>query len=119
MNTTGKIMEIETTEVDVQELREQGVPEEEIPEVGTKRRYIRARHIAPRREHKIKVELFLDGDVLDFLRERSDESYEKQINNELRKLMESEKENEIVEIQRKILNDNEFLRELKDKLKAA
>ncbi len=119
MNTIGKIMEIETTEAEIEELRKQGTPENEIPEAGTKRRYIRARHIAPRSQHKIKVEIHLDGDVLDFLRSRSDESYENQINGELRKLMESEKENEIVEIQQKILNDNDFLRELKDKLKAA
>lgn len=112
-------MEIETTEAEIEELRKQNVPENEIPEVGTKRRYIRARHIAPRSEHKIKVEIHLDGDILDFLRSRSDESYEKQINSELRKLMESERENEIIEMKRKILNDNEFLRELKDKLKAA
>ncbi|MGI9055393.1 MAG: hypothetical protein ACR2F2_06270 [Pyrinomonadaceae bacterium] len=119
MNTTGKIMEIETTEAEIKNLREQGTPENEIPEAGTKRRYIRAQHIAPRSEHKIKVEIHLDGDVLDFLRSRSGESYEKQINGELRKLMESERENEIIEMKRKILNDNDFLRELKDKLKAA
>jgi uncharacterized protein (DUF4415 family) len=119
MNTTGKIMEVETTETEIEELRRAGVPENEIPEAGTKRRYIRAQHIAPRREHRIKIEIYLDADVLDYLRARSDESYEKQINGELRKLMNSEKANEISEIQRRILNDQNFLRELKDKLKAA
>lgn len=119
MNTTGKIMEIETTEAEIEELRRQNVSENEIPEAGTKRKYIRVRHIAPRSEHKIRIEIHLDGDVLDFLRSRSGESYEKQINGELRKLMESERENEIVEVKRKILNDSDFLRELKDKLKAA
>ena len=89
MNMIGKIMEIETTEAEIEELRKQGTPENEIPEAGTKRRYIRARHIAPRSQHKIKVEIHLDGDILDFLRSRSDESYEKQINGELRKLMET------------------------------
>ncbi len=107
------------TEADVKELRKQGFTENEVPEVGTKRRYIRSRHIAKRSEQQIKVELYLNGDVLDFLKERSDESYETQINSVLRDLMKDEKPNEVVEIQRKILSDHEFLRELKDKLKAA
>lgn len=124
MNTTetssiGKIMEVETTEAEARELRNQGFTENEIPEVGTKRRYIRSRHIVKRSEQQIKVEIYLNGNILDFLNERSDESCETQINSVLRNLMKSEKPNEVVEIQRKILSDNEFLRELKDKLKAA
>lgn len=124
MNTTetnliGKIMEIETTEADVNDLRKEEFSESEIPEVGEKRSYIRARHIEKRSDQQIKVEMYLNGDVLDFLKERSDESYESQINAVLRDLMKNEKQNEVVEIQRKILNDSNFLRELKDKLKAA
>lgn len=115
-NSIGKIMEVETTEADGQEMRENGIPESEIPEIGSKRRYIRARHIANRSDQKIKVELFLEADILDFLKNRSDESYEKQINSELRKLM--EKEN-VFEIKSEILNDKDFLRQLRDKLKAA
>ena len=117
-NSIGKIMEYEVTEDDVRELREEGVPEEEIPAVGTIRRYIRSRHYAPRREHKIKQTFYLDGDVLDFLRERSDESLEIQINAELRKIMKSEarqKEN----LRQELLNDEKFLHELREKLKAA
>ncbi|MGI8669403.1 MAG: hypothetical protein ACR2J3_06065 [Aridibacter sp.] len=119
INSIGKIMEVETTENDVEELRENGVSEDEIPKAGTKRRYIRSPHITKRSDQQIKVEIYLNGDVLDFLKNRSDESLEKQINTELRKLMRNEKQNQVVDIQRKILNDNEFLRELKDKLKAA
>ncbi len=115
----GKILEVETTEKDVLEMRENGIPEEEIPEIGSKRRYIRARHITKRSDQKIKVEMFLDADILDFRKSRSDESYQTQINSELRKLIVKEKEKEVVEIKRKILNDNDFLRELKDKPKAA
>lgn len=119
INSIGKIMEVETTEADLRELRKEGFAENELPDVGTKRRYIRSRHIAKRSEQQIKVELYLNGDVLDFLKERSDESYETQINSVLRDLMKNEKPNEVVEIQREILNDDNFLRELKDKLKAA
>lgn len=118
-NSIGKILEVETTENDVEELRKSEVLEDQLPEVGTKRRYIRSRHITKRSDQQIKTEIYLNGDVLDFLKNRSDESLEKQINNELRKLMENEKQDQVVEIQRKILNDNQFLRELKDRLKAA
>lgn len=122
MNSIGKIMEIEVTEADVNELRAQGVPENDIPAVGSKRRYVRARHISKRSEQKIKTDIYLDGDILDFLRERSKESYEAQINAELRKIMEAERlseQNETTELQRKLLNDQKFLRELKEKLRAA
>lgn len=121
MNVSEKnmtVFEREVTEDDVRELREEGVPEEEIPTVGAIRRYIRSRHYAPRCEHKIKKTFYLDGDILDFLRERSDESLEIQINAELRKIMESEakkKEN----LRQELLNDKKFLHELREKLKAA
>ncbi len=118
-NSIGKIMEIETTQADVEESRKNGVPEQEIFAVGTKRRYKRSPHITKRSDQQIKMEIYLDGDILDFLKKRSDDSLEKQINAELRKLLENEIQNPIVEIQHKILSDNKFLRELKDKLKAA
>jgi hypothetical protein len=117
-DSTEKVFEYKITESDVEELRAEGVPEEEIPAVGTTRRYIRARHIAPRREHEIKISIYLNGEILDFLRKRSDESLEKQINAELRKIMENEtkkKEN----LREELLNDENFLRELREKLKAA
>lgn len=112
-------MELKTTEKEVEELRQSGIPENKIPEVGTNRRYIRSQHITKRSDQQIKIEIYLNGDVLDFLENRSDDSLEKQINQELKNLMDNEKKNHVVEIQHKILNDNKFLRELKDKLKAA
>lgn len=96
-NSIGKIMEVKTTEADVRELRKEGFSEEEIPEVGAKRRYIRSRRVEKRSEQQIKVEIYLNGDVLDFLNGRSDESYETQINSLLRDLMKSEKPTEVVE----------------------
>ena len=113
-----KIFEYTVTEDDVEELRAEGVPEEEIPAVGTIRKYVRSTHYAPRREQEIKIEIYLNGEIIDFLRHRSDESLEKQINAELRKVMENEtkqKEN----LRQELLNDENFLRELREKLKAA
>ncbi len=48
------------------------------------------------RRDRLKVEMYLNGDVLDFLNECSDEFYETQINSELRGLIKSEKQNEVV-----------------------
>lgn len=117
-DSIGKIMEYEVTADDVRELQEEGVPEEEIPAVGTIRRYIRARHIAPRREHQIKQSFYLDGDILDFLQERSDAALETQINSELRKIMESEQKQKD-NLRKELLNDKKFLHELREKLKVA
>jgi hypothetical protein len=117
-DSTENFFEYQVTEQDVEELRAEGVPEEDIPAVGTIRKYVRARHYAPRREHEIKISIYLNGEILDFLRQRSDETLEKQINAELRKVMENEtkqKEN----LRQELLNDESFLRELREKLKAA
>lgn len=121
MNTSEKdltVFDFEVTQEYVEELREQGVPEDELPKVGTIQHWRRSTHYAPRREHEIKISIYLNGEIIDFLRQRSDESLEKQINAELRKVMENEtkqKEN----LRQELLNDENFLRELREKLKAA
>ena len=121
MNVSEKNMtafEREVTEEYVAELRGQGIPEDELPTIGTIQHWRRTTHYAPRREHQIKQTFYLDGDILDFLGERSDESLEIQINAELRKIMESEakkKEN----LRQELLNDKKFLHELREKLKVA
>jgi uncharacterized protein (DUF4415 family) len=119
-NQTDKIIEYTVTESDIEKLREQNVSESEIPAVGTKRKFIKAQHISPRREHKINVSVYLEGDILDFLRQNSDDSIENQINFFLRKAMNNEnQQGQVVEISRQLLNSRDFLTELKEKLKAA
>jgi uncharacterized protein (DUF4415 family) len=119
-NQTDKIIEYSVTESDVEKLREQNVSESEIPAVGTKRKFIKAQHLSPRREHKINVSIYLEGDILDFLRQNSDDSIENQINFFLRKAMNNEnQQGQVVEISRQLLNSRDFLTELKEKLKAA
>lgn len=119
-NQTDKIIEYTVTESDIEKLREQNVSESEIPAVGTKRTFIKAQHISPRREHKINVSVYLEGDILDFLRQNSDDSIENQINFLLRKAMNGEnQQGQVVEISRQLLNSRDFLTELKEKLKAA
>jgi hypothetical protein len=112
------VFESEVTEEYVAELREQCVPEDELPKVGTIQRWRRSTHYAPRREHEIKISLYLNGEILDFLQSRSDEPLEKQINAELRKIMENEKRHK-ENLRQELLNDKEFLSELREKLKVA
>lgn len=121
MNTSEKdttVFEFEVTEEYVKELQEQGVPEDELPKVGTIQHWRRATRLAPRHQHKIKTTIYLDGDVLDFLGQRSEEPYETQINAELRNLMEFEKQQKN-RLRRELLNDEKFLEEISEKLKTA
>ena len=109
--------EVEITEKDIQELREQGVPENELPKIGIQK-WRRITRFAPREKHEIKISLFLNGEILDFLQNRSDESLEKQINDELRKIMKNEK-TQTEKLRQELLNDQKFINELNEKLKAA
>ncbi len=67
---------------------------------------------------KVKISLYLDGDILEYFRRAEPPHaapYQTQINNELRKIMENDsKEN--VSLENDILNNEEFLRALKEKL---
>lgn len=119
-NQPDKIIDYIVNETDVEKLREQNVSESEIPAVGTKRKFIKAQHISPRREHKINVSFYLDSDILDFLRQNSEDSLENQINKFLRKAINDENQNgQVIDISRQLLESKDFLRELKEKLKAA
>lgn len=90
-NSISKTMDVEYTEQDVREMREQGISEDELPHIGI-HKFQRSRFITKRNEQKIKVSLYLDADVLDFFKEAAEkadaESYETQINKELRQTME-------------------------------
>ena len=67
---------------------------------------------------KLKVSIYLDADILEYFRQRAEPPhaapYQTQINNELRKVMEGSQENGNLE--NDILNNEEFLRALKEKL---
>lgn len=68
---------------------------------------------------KVKITIYLDGDVVEYFRSRSDQPnaapYQTQINNELRKVMEGETSNELRSAD-DILNNTKFLKALKKKL---
>ena len=68
---------------------------------------------------KVKVSMYLDADILEYFRARADAPnaapYQTQINNELRRIMENDSR-EVQSIENDILNNEEFLRALKEKL---
>lgn len=88
MNTIDdRIIEIEVTAEHVAEMRAGGVPENEIPPVGTIKRYRPARHRMSR-----KVPVLLDSDIVDHFKRQADagdgELYQTQINDTLRQAIE-------------------------------
>jgi uncharacterized protein (DUF4415 family) len=123
MNATNKELVYTVTEEEYQEELAKGWDEDEILKPGnyTVRR---ARHITPRNEQKIKITAYIDGDILDFFKERAklpDASpYQTQINQVLRQYMmnETNKANdEVVTVS--MLENPAFLSALAEKLKAA
>lgn len=68
---------------------------------------------------KVKVSMYLDADILQYFRARAEAPnaapYQTQINNELRRIMENDSR-ELHSIANDILNNEEFLRALKEKL---
>jgi uncharacterized protein (DUF4415 family) len=68
---------------------------------------------------KVKVSMYLDADILKYFKNRAESPnaapYQTQINNELRRIMENDSR-EVQSIENDILNNEEFLRALKEKL---
>lgn len=97
----------------------QGFTEDEVMKPGTYkvRRSRWAEKI--RNAKKIKVSIYLDGDVVEHFRLRAEQPnaapYQTQINNELRKIVENGS-TETATVERDILNDKKFLKALKKKL---
>ena len=116
-----KTFEVKYTEADLEELRQEGYSETELPKPG-KHTFRRARHYTPRGEQKIKITMYLDADILDFFKERAKEPntspYQTQINNELRAVMKQlSSKDEVVTIS--MLENPAFISALAEKLKAA
>lgn len=121
MNATDKELTYTVTEDEYQEELAKGWDKDEILKPGTYK-VRRARHITPRKEQKIKITMYLDGDILDFFKERAKEPnaspYQTQINNELRAVMERKSlKDEVVTIS--MLENPAFIAALAEKLKAA
>ncbi|MBS1794923.1 MAG: BrnA antitoxin family protein [Acidobacteria bacterium] len=73
---------------------------------------------------KVKITINLDADILEYFKQRAAPPhaapYQTQINNELRRLMESDQaDRELSQTARELLRDDKFVAALKDRLKAA
>jgi uncharacterized protein (DUF4415 family) len=68
---------------------------------------------------KVKISMYLDADIVEYFRKRAElpdaAPYQTQINNELRRIMENDSR-DAASIENDILNNEEFLRALKEKL---
>ena len=84
-----------------------------------KHTFRRSRFINKRKDSKTKISLYIDSDILQYFRQRAESPnaapYQTQINNELRRIMENDAR-EVQSIEKDILNNEEFLRALKEKL---
>ena len=121
-NSTAKTINVEYTEKDVREMREQEVPEDELPSVGV-HKFRRSGFITDRRDQKIKISIYLDADILDFFKEiaaKPDAApYQTQINNELRAVMEKKQQTPDEFVSLSMLENPKFLSSLAEKLKNA
>lgn len=91
MNTTDKTekeLTFEITETDYEEGLEKGWTDDDMLKPGV---YKVRRATRFSQKPKEKVTVSLDDDIVDFFRQRASESYEEEINTELRKLIEQEK----------------------------
>ena len=71
------------------------------------------------KDSKVKIEIEIDADVLSYFRDAAGESnYKAEINSALRERMENASKTEIGRIRRELLDDDQFLKELKEKLAA-
>ncbi len=119
-NSTSKTINIEYTEQDIQEMREQGVSEDELPHTGV-HTFRRSGFAVKRSDQKIKISIYLDADVLDFFKEQVAKSnsapYETQINNELRAAMERKQRAQGEVVTLTMLENPEFLSTLAERFK--
>lgn len=121
-NSTSKTIDVEYTEQDVQDMREQGIPEDELPRVGV-HKFGRSKFITERSDQKIKVSIYPDADILDFFKELAAKPnaapYQTQINNELRAVTEKKQLTSDEVITLTMLENPQFLSSLAEKLKNA
>lgn len=116
---------LETTQEEYDEMKARGIDEDAIPSVGKHIFRRRNRKINPR-ETKIKMTMFIDGDILQHFKKRAETSnsapYQTQINQELRAIMERDLTNEqekLDEVAEKLVNNPIFLNAISERLKAA
>ncbi len=121
MSKTDKLPDYVVTEEDYKADLASGLSDDEVMKPGTYkvRRSPWAEKI--KKAGKVKITIYLDGEIVEYFKSRSEQPnaapYQTQINNELRKVIESGARNE-TRVDRDILKDIKFLKALKKKLEA-
>ena len=92
MNKTGeRVIEVEVTQEDLEQMKAEGFSDEDLPEIDVKR-YRPARHIL---KDKGKITLLIDSEVLEHFEKRAEKENappcQIQINEELRRIMERDR----------------------------
>ncbi len=119
MNKTDSLPDYVVTEEDYKADLASGLSEDEVLKPGTYK--VRRSPWAEKLKNagKVKITIYLDNDVVEYFRVRAEQPnaapYQTQINNELRKVMESETSNAVRGAD-DILNNTKFLKALKEKL---
>lgn len=119
MSKTTKNRTYTVTEEEYRAELAQGVTEDDVMKPGTYK--VRRSPWAEKLKNtnKVKVSMYLDEVVVEYFRARAESPdaapYQTQINNELRRVMENDSR-EVQSIENDILNNEEFLRALKEKL---
>lgn len=93
MNTTDKELTYTVTEEEYQEGLAKGWTDDDMLKPGTYK-VRRARHIVKQRDAKVKISLFIDGDILEYFLAKAEspdvKAYQAKINEELRRVMEKD-----------------------------
>jgi len=119
MSKTNKNLTFTVTEEDYKAELAEGLTEDEVMKPGTYKVRKSPWSAKLKNSKRIKVSIYLEEEVIQYFRKRAESPdsapYQTQINNELRKIMENDSR-ETESIENDILNNEEFLRALKEKL---
>ena len=119
MSKTTKNLTYTVTEEEYRAELAQGLTEDEVMKPGTYKVRRSAWAEKLKNTNKVKVSMYLDEVVVEYFRKRAESPdaapYQTQINNELRRIVESDSR-DAASIEKDILNNEEFLRALKEKL---
>lgn len=114
---------LEVTQEEYDEAMKKGWTDDDIQKPG-KHKYRRTTRVAKPAESKVKITMWLDGDILTHFQNRASPSnaapYQTQINAELRKIMERDLSEEASEINKNIetlATNKEFIRAVAEQLK--
>ena len=122
-NTNGKELTLTVTEEDYQKDLAKGWTDDDTLKPGTYKVRRSRFTVKPGDTNlsncKVKISMYLDADILEYFKKCAEPPhaapYQTQINNELRKIMENNSTDAASKLN-DILNDEEFLRALKEKL---